>query len=104
GIVAPFSLTEEEGAAFGQAAAAFLAAERLFHMDSLWTAIDTAEVPEQVRLELFEQASRGLQMHIADLLRCTSQDMTPGQIVDLLQPGLAKLEAAESCPATCSAT
>ena len=30
GIVAPFSLTEEEGAAFGQAAAAFLAAERLF--------------------------------------------------------------------------
>jgi glutamate dehydrogenase len=94
GIVAPFSLTEEEGAAFGQAAAAFLAAERLFHMDSLWTAIDTAEVPEQVRLELFDQASRGLQMHIADLLRCTSQDMTPGQIVDLLQPGLAKLEAA----------
>ena len=36
GIVAPFALTEEEGAAFGQAAAAFLAAERLFDMDALW--------------------------------------------------------------------
>ncbi len=93
GINAPFSLTEEEGAAFGQAAAAFLAAERLFRMNELWAEIDTADVPEQVRLALFDQASTGLQLHIADLLRCTSQDMTPGALVALLQPGLAKLEA-----------
>ncbi len=93
GIIAPFSLTEEEGAAFGQAAAAFLAAERLFRMKELWAEIDTADVPEQVRLALFDQASTGLQLHIADLLRCTSQDMTPGELVELLQPGLAKLEA-----------
>ena len=93
GIVAPFSLTEEEGASFGQAAAAFLAAERLFRMEKLWTEIDTADVPEQVRLALFDQASVGLQLHVADLLRCTSQEMTPGALVDLLEPGLAKLEA-----------
>ncbi len=93
GIVAPFSLTEEEGAAFGQAAAAFLAAERLFHMAELWAEIDAADVPEEVRLALFERASTGLQLHIADLLRCTAQDMTPGEIFDRLQPGLAKLEA-----------
>ncbi|MEA3011654.1 MAG: glutamate dehydrogenase [Sphingomonadales bacterium] len=93
GIIAPFALTEEEGAAFGQAAAAFLAAERLFHMESLWAELDTADLPEQVRLALFEQASTGLQMHIADLLRCTSPDMAPGAIVDLLTPGLEKLEA-----------
>ena len=74
GIVAPFSLTEEEGASFGQAAAAFLAAERLFRMDELWAAIDEADVPEEVRLALFEQASTGLQLHIADLLRCTAPD------------------------------
>jgi glutamate dehydrogenase len=92
GIIAPFSLTEEEGAAFGQAAAAFLAAERLFRMDRLWAEIDTADVPEQVRLALFDQASTGLQLHIADLLRCTAQDMSPGALVELLQPGLAKLE------------
>ncbi|HTU11221.1 MAG TPA: NAD-glutamate dehydrogenase domain-containing protein [Allosphingosinicella sp.] len=93
GIIAPFSLTEEEGAAFAQAAAAFLAAERLFHMDALWHELDTADMPEQVRLALFDQASTGLQLHVADLLRCTSPDLNPGELVDLLSPGLAKLEA-----------
>ncbi len=93
GIVAPFSLTEEEGAAFGQAAAAFLAAERLFRMDELWAEIDSADVREEVRLALFEQASTGLQLHIADLLRCTKQDMSPGELVAQLKPGLAKLNA-----------
>jgi glutamate dehydrogenase len=93
GIVAPFALTEEEGAAFGQAAAAFLAAERLFHMKDLWHELDTADLPEQVRLALFEQASTGLQLHIADLLRCTSPDLDPGALVALLEPGLVKLEA-----------
>jgi len=93
GITAPFSLTEEEGASFAQAAAAFLAAERLFRMHELWDELDNADMPEQVRLALFEQASTGLQLHIADLLRTTSPDLDPGQLVDLLQPGLAKLEA-----------
>ena len=69
GIIAPFALTEEEGAAFGQVAAAFLAAERLFDMDALWAELDDADVAEQVRLALFDQAATGLQMHIADLLR-----------------------------------
>ncbi len=93
GIVAPFSLTEEEGASFAQAAAAFLAAERLFHMEELWNELDTADIPELVRLALFEQASTGLQLHIAELLRCTSPDLSPGALVDLLRPGLVKLEA-----------
>src|SRR3546814_12737942 len=69
GITAPFSLTEEEGASFGQAAAGFVATERLFGMEALWRDLDTIDVPENVRLELFDQASRGLQLHIADLLR-----------------------------------
>ena len=94
GIVAPFSLTEEEGAAFGQAAAAFLAAERLFNMQQLWAELDTADMAEEIRLELFEQAAIGLQLHIADLLRCTSPDMSPGAIVERLRPGLDKLDAA----------
>jgi len=93
GIIAPFALTEEEGAAFGQAAAAFLAAERLFDMDALWAELDNADVTEEIRLALFAQAAAGLQMHIADMLRVTSPDMAPGQLVDLLRPGLAKLNA-----------
>ena len=93
GIVAPFALTEEEGAAFGQAAAAFLAAERLFDMDALWAELDAADVAEEVRLALFDQAATGLQMHIADMLRVTSARMNPGELVALLAPGLKKLNA-----------
>lgn len=94
GIVSPFALTEEEGASFGQAAAAFVAAERLFGMDELWTALDGADLPEQVRLALFDQAATGLEFHIADLLRSTSPDLMPGEIVNRLRPGLDKLDAA----------
>ncbi|HWH23002.1 MAG TPA: NAD-glutamate dehydrogenase domain-containing protein, partial [Allosphingosinicella sp.] len=94
GITAPFSLTEEEGASLGQAAAAFVAAERLFGMRELWHELDTVPLPEQLRLELFEQASRGLQFHIADILRCTSPTTKLKEMVDRIQPGLAKLTEA----------
>jgi glutamate dehydrogenase len=93
GIIAPFALTEEEGASLGQAAATFVAAERLFGMDDLWRMLDTADMPEQVRLELFEQASQGLQFHVADLLRCTSATTKIEEMVEGLRPGLAALSA-----------
>jgi glutamate dehydrogenase len=93
GIIAPFALTEEEGASFAQAAAAFLAAERLFDMDALWADLDTADVAEEIRLELFAMAATGLELHLADMLRVTSPDMPPGALVDLLRPGLARLDA-----------
>jgi glutamate dehydrogenase len=94
GITAPFSLTEEEGASFGQAAAAFVAAERLFEMEALWRAIETAPIDEPLRLELFDQASRALQLHIADLLRNSAATVKINEMVDTLAPGLAKLTAA----------
>jgi glutamate dehydrogenase len=93
GIVAPFALIEQEGASLGHAASAFVAAERLFDMATLWDQLDTIDVDEQIRLELFEQASRALQLHIADLLRATGPDMQPGEIVLRLRPGLEKLSA-----------
>jgi glutamate dehydrogenase len=93
GIIAPFALTEEEGASFAQAAAAFLAAERLFGMEQLWAELDATDLPEGIRLELFSQAATGLELHIADMLRVTSPDMKPGALVDLLRPGLIKLDA-----------
>jgi glutamate dehydrogenase len=91
GITPLFSLTEEEGASFGQAAASFVAAERLFDMDALWRELDTVEMPEKVRLELFDQASQGLQFHIADLLRSTSGSTKIDEMVDTLRPGLDQL-------------
>jgi glutamate dehydrogenase len=93
GIIAPFALAEEEGASLGQVAAAFVAAERLFAMDDLWRTLDTIEIDEQVRLELFDQASRGLQYHVADLLRSTSADTKIEVMAEGLRPGLQQLDA-----------
>jgi glutamate dehydrogenase len=94
GIVAPFALVEQEGASLGHAVTAFVAAERLFDMRALWEALDEVDVPEQVRLELFDRTSTALQLHIADLLRSTTPDMQPGEIVERLRPGIDKLSAA----------
>jgi glutamate dehydrogenase len=62
-------------------------------MPALWHELDTADLPEQVRLALFEQAATGLELHVADLLRVTSPTLRPGEIVATLSPGLAKLTA-----------
>ncbi len=94
GITAIFSLTEEEGASFGQAAAAFVAAERLFGMDEFWHRLDTSDLPEQLRLELYERASRALQLHIADILRNSSASAKLAETVETLAPGLGRLNGA----------
>jgi glutamate dehydrogenase len=87
GITAAFTLSEEEGASFGQVAAAFVAAERLFGMRDFWEQLDTVEVGEQLRVELFNQVSQALQLHIADILRNTLASAKLAEIVDNLQPG-----------------
>ncbi|HEV2078340.1 MAG TPA: NAD-glutamate dehydrogenase domain-containing protein [Allosphingosinicella sp.] len=94
GITAPFSITEEEGASLAQAAAVFVAAERLFGMRELWHELDTTDMPEHVRLELFEQAARGLQFHMSDILRCIPATIKLKEMVECIQPGLAKLNGA----------
>jgi glutamate dehydrogenase len=94
GITAAFTLAEEEGASLGQVSAAFVAAERLFAMREFWDTLDSADIGEQVRLELFDQASKALQLHIADVLRTTSGSTKLGDMVENLAPGLDKLSAA----------
>jgi glutamate dehydrogenase len=94
GMIAPFALIEEEGASLGQAAAAFVAAERLFGMQELWGELDRMDVPEQVRLELMAQAAHGLRLHIADLLRSTSATTKIEEMVAAVSPGLNQLDEA----------
>jgi glutamate dehydrogenase len=96
GITAIFTLTEEEGASFGQAAAAFVAAERLFGMQVLWDRLDSADLPEQLRLDLFEHAADGLLLHIGDVLRNAPSSMKLAEIVETVQPGIDKLSASLS--------
>jgi glutamate dehydrogenase len=94
GITAAFSLSEEEGASLGQVAAAFVAAERLFDLEALWRELETTPMAEQLRLALFEEASRAAQVHVADLLRNTAANTKLAEMVESLAPGLEKLSAA----------
>jgi glutamate dehydrogenase len=87
-------MTEEEGASLGQVVAAFLAAERLLQLDVLWDRIDGADVSEAARLELFSIAARSIRAHISDILRAESGETSVGKLVELLEPGLTKVNAA----------
>jgi glutamate dehydrogenase len=69
GLIHPFELAEEEGASLAQVTAAFVAAEQLLGMDAVWRAIETAAMPEQARILLFDRAAAALSTHMADLLR-----------------------------------
>ena len=61
-------------------------------MEELWRDLDTFVGPESVRLALFDQASIGLQLHIADILRSAPPNMKLGEVVERLMPGLQKLD------------
>src|SRR3546814_18339392 len=62
-------------------------------MSDLGRGLGTMDTPEEVRLELFDQAARGLQLHIADLLRVPPPTMMLKEMVESLAPGLEKLSA-----------
>lgn len=87
-------LTEEEGSSLGQVVAAFLTAERLLQLDLLWQRIDTAEVTEAVRLDLFAMAAQSIRNHVADILRAGGGETSVSTLVDLLEPGLATVNEA----------
>nr|WP_239016825.1 NAD-glutamate dehydrogenase domain-containing protein [Sphingomonas ginkgonis] len=87
-------ITEEEGASVAQVITAFLAVEQLLQLDKLWGRIERAEVSEQVRIELFDQAARSVRGHLSDMLRLMPPHARAGELVTRLQPGLDKVNAA----------
>ena len=94
GMVHPFELIEEEGATMAQAAAAFVAAERLLGMDAVWQAIEQAAMPEAARVLLFTRAAEAMRGQIADLLRAGAGLAAPSKLVAELDPGVRELSAA----------
>jgi glutamate dehydrogenase len=90
----PLSLTEEEGVSLGQVAIAFLAAEHLLGLPQLWHSIERADVPESVRIELFQIAARSVRSHVSDLLRSTGAEAKVSDLVAMLEPGVRKIAAA----------
>ncbi|MGP1352956.1 MAG: NAD-glutamate dehydrogenase [Parasphingopyxis sp.] len=94
GIVAPFELAEEEGVGLAQVANAYFAADTLFELESLWEAIETAEISEAERFRLFASARMSLRLHLSDILRNSDATTMPSAIAELLAPGIARLDAA----------
>jgi glutamate dehydrogenase len=93
GLIHPFELAEEEGAALGDIAAAFVIAEALFDARALWAMIDAADIGEGARLLLFEQVAVELRAAMADLLRGSVAGRSVGDTIAALTPGIAKLDA-----------
>ena len=92
GILYPFELAEEEGAAMVDIAAMFVVAERLFGLDALWAEIETAAMPEAARIALFDETAVAARSHIADLLRVSATGTAPGAVLDRLAKGIGALD------------
>jgi glutamate dehydrogenase len=92
GVLYPFELAEEEGAAMSDIAAMFVVAERLFDLPALWRGIETAAMPENARIALFDEVAVATRSQIADLLRVTRSGTGPGAALARLQKGIAQLD------------
>ncbi|MET4666051.1 NAD-glutamate dehydrogenase domain-containing protein [Sphingomonas sp. PvP056] len=92
GVLYPFELAEEEGAAIADIAGMFVVAERLFDLPTLWREIETTDMPEAARIALFDETAVATRSQIADLLRATRTDAGPGDTLKRLGKGIADLD------------
>ena len=86
-------MTEEEGVGLPHVVTAFLVAERLLDLPTLWRRIECAPVTEQQRVQLFAIAAKWTRSHIADILRGAGGETNVTVLADLLGPGLDKVAA-----------
>jgi glutamate dehydrogenase len=93
GIVHPFELAEEEGVGLADVAAAFVAADRLFGASELWAELETAKMPEKVRLYLFRHTAGALRSQMADLIRVGAGTTPPSELIASLQERVTQLSS-----------
>jgi glutamate dehydrogenase len=93
GVLHPFELAEEEGAALSDIAAMFVVVEHLFELPALWAEIEAAAVPEAARIALFDEVALATRSHIADLLRLSAPGSSPRAVLDQIGAGVEQLEA-----------
>ncbi len=91
GLIHPFELAEEEGCSLGEVARAFVMTERLFGAQTFWEKLKDAQIPEEVRLLLYDRIAYILRSHMADLMRIGLTDEPIDDIVKMLSPGIKKL-------------
>ena len=92
GVLHPFELAEEEGAAMSDIAAMFVTADRLFGLEALWAEIEVTPMPEAARLALFDEVAVATRSHIADLLRVVPSGSAPGAVLGRLGEGVTQLD------------
>jgi glutamate dehydrogenase len=89
----PLDMTEEEGVGLPQVIAAYLVAERLLDLKTLWAKIEDAKVAETSRIALFALAAKSVRSHIGDVIRAGAGGTNVKEIAELLKPGLDKVAA-----------
>ncbi|ARS27707.1 NAD-glutamate dehydrogenase domain-containing protein [Sphingomonas sp. KC8] len=94
GLIAPFELAEEEGISLAQVAAAYFAADAIFGLEGIYTAIEQARLSEDARFQLLEATSASARLHIADLIRVGGAEMKAGEIAGKFGEGVSRLDAA----------
>jgi len=92
GVLHPFELAEEEGAALADIAAMFVVTERLYDLPALWADIETTPMPEGARIALFDEVAMATRSQIADLLRVTRTGAQPGKVLDRIARGIGHLD------------
>ncbi len=96
GLIHPFELAEEESVGLGDVAEAFVIAEQVYEIGTLWQAIDDGDMPEETRLMLFEQVAVELRAHMADILRNTVAGRSNDKAIAAYRPMVARLSAARA--------
>lgn len=94
GLIHPFELVEEEGATLAQVTTAFVAAEQLLGMGTIWQGIESQPMPEAARILLFDRAAAAMVNHMADLLRVSGGALSAGELVAQLGGGVSLLSGA----------
>ncbi|MBX9730286.1 MAG: NAD-glutamate dehydrogenase [Sphingomonas sp.] len=94
GVLHPFELAEEEGASMADIAAMFVVVEQLFDLPALWAEIETAAMPEEARIILFDEVAIATRSQIADLLRVTKPGTSPGPVLGRIAKGFGALDKA----------
>jgi glutamate dehydrogenase len=92
GVLHPFELAEEEGAAMRDIAAMFVVAERLFCLPETWEAVETAQISEGARLALLDEMAVAVRGQVADLLRVCRPGASPSEVIARLRPGIDALD------------
>ena len=89
----PLDMTEEEGVGLPQVVVAFLVAERMLDLQSLWGKIEQAKMPEPQRIALLALGAKTVRQHIGDIIRAAAGETNVEQVCELLRPGLEKVAA-----------